>query len=261
MKRYLPTLPEVKQVRGVPQVSGVQQVPSAFAVPAIRSIYTQQEPQMAPIQTVLDRSALLDPNTPVNNMQGDGNYSDFLRQDNYREGNNTYSPNTEHQLKSLQKREGNYNTIGDIGDGAGLSVGAYQMTEKSGGAQQLAKKLGIKNYSKLNTTQRQSALAGVINTPYGRRTQDDLVQNKYFKPAQRAASKYGVTDRKAIDFLIDTNVNGGMQNVISRAKKLGGLSLGNLKKARLDRYAYLIKKNPKKYAQYKNGWVNRVNEF
>jgi hypothetical protein len=257
MDPLLPTLPKARRVRNTPIEAGT---PSAFGVQDVRSTYVPVE-QTAPIQSVFDRNALLDPNTPVNNGQGQGHYSDFLQQDDYRTGNNKYSPNTEQQLNALRKREGNYDTIGDIGDGAGLSVGAYQFTEKSGSAQKLAKKLGINNYDKLSPSQRQSALAGVIDTPYGRRMQDNLVKQQYFRPAQRAAQRYGVTDPKAVEFLVDTNVNGGMQNVINRAKKMGGLSLDNLKKARLARYAYLIKKNPKKYAQYKDGWTNRVMNF
>jgi len=161
--------------------------------------------------------------------------------------------NTTGALKRLRKREGNYGTIGDIGDGAGLSVGAYQFTEKSGQAQQLAKNLGLQSVKQLTPQ--------ILASPQGRRAQDDLVLSKYATPAKRVAKKHKISDPKAVEFLIDTNVNGGMQNVISRAKKKGGLTLANLKAARKDRYAHLAKTNPKKYKQFLKGWYNRVDNF
>ena len=172
-----------------------------------------------------------------------------------------YGSRTDEILGSLRNREGNYDTIDDIGDGAGLSIGAYQFTEKSGNAQKLAAQLGIKNYSSLSAKDRQSALSKVVGTPQGRQAQDRLVMDQYFKPAQDKAAKYGVTDPKVIEFLVDTNVNGGMNNVISRANKMGGLTMDNLKSARMDRYKNLVNKNPDKYGKFLAGWTNRVNTF
>lgn len=156
-------------------------------------------------------------------------------------------------LAGLRKREGNYDTLGDIGDGAGISVGAYQFTEKSGQAQELAKRLGLKSVNKLTPK--------LLASPIGRKAQDNLAVHQYVNPARKAAKRNKVTDSKAIEFLIDTNLNGGMQNVINRAKKKGGLTLANLKAARKDRYAALVKENPKKYKQFIKGWNDRVDRF
>ena len=164
-----------------------------------------------------------------------------------------YSPGTEKLLAQIRKHEGKYDTLGDIGDGAGLSAGAYQFTEKSGSANQLARNLGLKSAKDLTPA--------ILGSPRGRKAQDQLVMQRYFKPAQNAANKYGVKDPRAVDFLIDTNINGGMANVISRAKKMGGLTLNNLKAARKARYKSLATKNPKKYRKYLKGWLNRVDSF
>ena len=201
---------------------------------------------------------LLDPHNPF--MQGVNAAEDKLvkesdmRITNQDESGDWVKPGYHDALNSLKKREGKYDTIGDIGDGAGLSIGAYQFTEKSGGALQLAKKLGLKSVSELTPE--------LLRSQQGRRAQDELVLSKYFKPAERAAARHNVTDPKAIEFLVDTNVNGGMSNVISRAKKMkGGLTLANLKKARKARYRKLYADNPKRWGEFIKGWLARVDNF
>ena len=162
--------------------------------------------------------------------------------------------NTDNVANKIKKAEGNdYGAYADIKDGAGVSVGAYQFTEKSGMAQQLARSLGFKSI-------RDKGFKEALSTDAGIKAQDKLYST-YTKEPNRLAKKYGL-DENTTGFLIDTNVNGGLQNVVSRALKMkGGLTLDNLKKARKDRYAYLIKKNPKKFKKFEKGWNRRVDEW
>lgn len=150
--------------------------------------------------------------------------------------------------------EGNdYGAFKDIGDGAGISVGAYQFTEKSGQAQALAKALGFKSIH-------DKGFKEALTTDKGKQAQDKLY-NTYTRRPRELGKKYNL-DENTIGFLIDTNVNGGLNSVVDTASKMsGGITLENLKKARLKRYDTLIKKNPSKYAKYKKGWYNRVNNW
>ncbi len=162
-------------------------------------------------------------------------------------------------LASIRKSEGEWDTVGDIGDGAGLSVGAYQMTEKSGGAQQLAKRLGISNYSKLSRNQRATEFKSRLATDEGKKIQTQLAKDRYFTKPKKLATKLGISDPKVISFMIDTHLNGGLDSVIRRAK--GDYSLENMKKARKARYKYLASSKPRRFSKYLKGWLDRVDRF
>ena len=268
-----PVTPLLSTLQPTPQQLPPQTKPSAFSGrQEVRNQYVGQGAEETPIdlnmfmQQANARNSAFDmnPNVPLANGAINESFYDYSRNQSMQPaaGFGTQpATGLDGQLAALRKREGKYDSVGDIGDGAGLSVGAYQFTEKSGRVQQLTKQLGISNYGRLNRGQRTAALGRVINTPTGRRAQDDLIKAQYFAPAQKVAARYGVKDPKAIEFIVDTNVNGGMHNVIKRAKGMGGLSLANLKRARLDRYDSLIRKNPGKYGKFKKGWANRVNNF
>jgi len=166
---------------------------------------------------------------------------------------NTVQSTDINAAKIRQAEGNNYGAYADIGDDAGISVGAYQFTEKSGMAQRLAKELGFKSI-------RDKGFKEAITTSAGRAAQDKLY-GTYTKRPLEIGKQYGL-DEHTTGFLIDTNVNGGLSSVLNRAKKMkGGVNLKNLKQARIDRYNYLIKKNPAKFSKFKNGWMNRVNEW
>ena len=154
----------------------------------------------------------------------------------------------------IRGAEGNdYSAYGDIGDGAGKSIGAYQFTEKSGMAQQLAKDLGFKSVN-------DAGFKEALGTQSGRAAQDKLYQT-YTRRPQEIANKYGVKDPNVLGFLIDTNVNGGLGSVAEAALKRGGLTMDNLKGARMDRYNRLARENPAKFGKYLKGWTNRINNW
>ena len=206
-------------------------------------------------QTTTDpwMDGLLDPTNPFMKGVTAADESD-MRVANQTQSGKVFEPGDEPLLAQIRKHEGNYDTMGDIGDGAGISVGAYQFTEKSGRAQELAKRLGVKSVKDLTPE--------LLRSDWGVRTQDELVKEKYFAPAQKSAARHGITDKAAINFLVDTNINGGMANVINRAKKMpGGATLANLKLARKARYRKLARDKPKKFAKYLKGWLRRVDSF
>jgi hypothetical protein len=156
------------------------------------------------------------------------------------------------RLAETGSKSGNYGAYGDIGDGAGLSIGTYQFTEKSGLAQELAKRLGYNDIRDKNFKQ-------ILNTDIGKKAQDQLFYEKFQKPVESIAKQYGISDPKTIGFMVDTNLNGGLDSVLKRAQQKGGINLNNLIEARRDRYNYLISKNPQKFGQFRNGWMSRLN--
>jgi len=149
------------------------------------------------------------------------------------------------------KKNGNYGMYGDIGDGAGLSIGAYQFTEKSGKAQKLAKMLGFKSI-------KDQGFKEALATPQGVKAQDELFFNDFLRLPKKYKEKYNIQDPKVYGFMIDTNLNGGLSSVINRAKKKGGLTLENLIQARKERYYDLIANNPNKFKKFEKGWMNRL---
>lgn len=169
-------------------------------------------------------------------------------------GNEGNDMNQDNNASKIRKAEGNnYAAFADIGDGAGISVGAYQFTEKSGMAGNLAKEMGFKSI-------KDPGFREALNTPKGKAAQDKLY-GTYTRRPQELGRKYNL-DNNTVGFLIDTNINGGLNDVVKRASTMnGGLNISNLKKARLDRYASLIKGNPSKYGKFKKGWENRVNDW
>ena len=173
------------------------------------------------------------------------------------DSNEVYSgqESSDSTAKKIRSSEANndYGKYGDIGDDAGISVGAYQFTEKSGMAQRLAKDMGYKSI-------RSKGFKEELNTPKGKKAQDKLYST-YTRRPKELAEKYGIENQDIIGFMIDTNINGGLSSVVGSAVKKGGLTMGNLKSSRRERYKRLAKDNPRKYAKYLKGWLKRVDEW
>ena len=162
------------------------------------------------------------------------------------------SNNTAEKIRGSESN-GNYSTYGDIGDDAGISVGAYQFTEKSGMAQKLAENLGYKSI-------RSNGFKEELGTEKGKNAQDKLYST-YTRRPKELAEKYGIENEDVIGFMVDTNINGGLSSVVESSIKKGGLTMTNLKESRKERYKRLAKSNPKKYAKYLKGWMKRVDEW
>jgi hypothetical protein len=170
----------------------------------------------------------------------------------YKTENISSSPNS-YIVKILQAETGsptgNPTALADIGDGAGLTGGMFQFTEKSGRLGELAKMLG--------TSTRDPNFRNLLGTPQGIEAQKQLFNRYYVQPAMQLADKYNIKDPTARWFIVDTYLNGGAHDVLKRTGP--GASLQALKQARAARYHYLANKNPGRYGKFLKGWMNRIN--
>ena len=194
------------------------------------------------------------------NNQSNNSYDNYQSSPEKEYANSAPTGDTDFDQVSLMIRKhevGNPNRWGvfeNIGDGAGITLGAYQFTEKSGKAQKLAHRLGFKSIY-------DQGFRKALSSPEGIAQQHRLFKETFYDPAKRIADLNGVRDPRAVAFLIDTNLNGGLKSVINRAKRKGGLTLQNLVAARNDRYRYLAHSNPRKYGKFLKGWIRRSNSF
>jgi len=175
---------------------------------------------------------------------------------------------------SIMKEEtghagGTFNAAKDIGDGAGISFGAHQLTEKSGGVKEYVQKMAkggdskaqdiLKGFGKNKRFQGDKTdlikyLKSSGNSKEGKKTQEDMYNRKYRDPAIKLAKKYGITDKGAIAQLIDHSVNAGLGGAERMLKKAGGdYSSGGLQEARKQDYRGL-----KTYKKYGKTWEGRV---
>ena len=178
---------------------------------------------------------------------------------------------------SIMKEEtgnsrGTYNTAKDIGDGAGISFGAHQLTEKSGGikdylkemskggdkkATKLLEGMGKGNAYKGDKKELIKYLKESGKTENGKKAQEKLYNKKYRDPALKLAKKFGITDPGAIAQIIDHTVNAGLSGTERMLKKANGdFSAKGIQKARKDDYRGL--KNYKKYGKAWEGRVDRT---
>lgn len=165
------------------------------------------------------------------------------------------------------KYEGNYSKTGDIGDDAGLSFGAYQLTEKSGGIKEYLKRMSAsdpeaekihKNYDSTSKKDLAEYLKKSGNTEKGRETQDKIYDDRYYNPSMKLAAKYGITDEAAIAQIIDHGLNSNADQMLGHRK---GNSAEDIAAARREHYMAIIRSNPAKYARYQSNWFNRVDKF
>jgi len=165
----------------------------------------------------------------------------------------SYLPENEYIAKILQAETGsptgNPSALANIGDGAGLTGGMFQFTERSGRLGELASMLG--------TSINDPAFRQKMASPQGIEAQKQLFNRYYVQPAMQLADKYGIKDPTARWFVVDTYLNGGAHDVLKRVGP--GASLQALKQARAARYQSLAQKNPGKYGKFLKGWLNRIN--
>ena len=181
-------------------------------------------------------------------------------------------------LEHIRKHEtgsasGKYDTVGDIGDGAGISFGAYQLTEKSGNLKEYVKRLVavtndptgaeiLENFEgndyKGNRTGFERYLKETGATNAGKYVQDSMYKELFLDPAKQLAAQFGITDKASISQVIDHSVNaglGGAKRMIQRAA--GNYSPDNIARARKEDYNGIINSNASK-AKYRNNWYSRV---
>ena len=181
-------------------------------------------------------------------------------------------------LKHIRKEEtgsetGKYAAAKDIGDGAGISFGAYQLTEKSGNIEKYLKQLysktsdplammHLQKFKKNVYTGNKESLVNYLkqtgDTNVGRAAQDFLFKNMYLDPAKELAEKYEIKDKASISQIVDHAVNagiGGAARVIRLAA--GDYSPLNIAKSRKSDYSNIISKNGN-LAKYQKVWFGRV---
>ena len=172
------------------------------------------------------------------------------------------------------KPEGKYGMAEDINDGAGISFGTYQFTEKSGNLKEYLKRLiAITNDPTgqifLNQFKGDTVYSGIRSgfldylketgdTQAGRYVQDSMYKEIFLDPAKKLGASMGITNQAAMSQLIDHSVNAGLDG----AKRMleianGDYSPENLARARKLHYSRIIDNNPDK-EKFRNGWFKRV---
>lgn len=169
--------------------------------------------------------------------------------------------------------EGKYGLAEDIGDGAGISFGTYQFTEKSGNLKEYLTRLvaltndpvGQNYLNKFEGNEYTGIQSGLIkylketgDTPAGRYLQDLLYKELFLDPAKELAASYGITNPASISQIIDHSVNaglGGAKRMLHMAA--GDYSPENIAKSRKIDYMKLISSNSK-LGKYQRTWFNRV---
>lgn len=161
-----------------------------------------------------------------------------------------------------------YNTVAVLADGAGISFGGYQLTEKSGSLLAFMKQL-----LKLNPPFAESTKAHLSNfkgnwyigskhkfkiwlkqvgaTPLGIKAQDLVFYNNYYIPGAKLASRF--KNPMVILHIIDSLHNGGTKSVIKRVKED---TLASIEQARLSYWQSLSG-----WKKFGRGWTNRLIEI
>jgi hypothetical protein len=177
-------------------------------------------------------------------------------------------------LAETGKAKGGYNTAGDIGDGAGISFGAYQLTEKSGGIQNYLKKMAESGDEQAaamkdnfkdgrfsgNKSDLEKYLKESGGTDKGKAAQDEIYKKKYLDPALKLAEKNNITDKAAIAQIVDHSVNAGIGGAERMVKNRKGDSAGDLADSRKQDYEKIIAGNPAKFERYRTNWMGRVDK-
>jgi hypothetical protein len=181
-------------------------------------------------------------------------------------------------LNHIRKQEtgstdGKYGLADDIGDGAGISFGTYQFTEKSGNLKEYLTRLvaltndpvGQNYLSKFEDNEYTGIKSGLEkylretgDTPAGRYIQDLLYKELFLEPAKELAASYGITNPASVSQIIDHSVNAGLGG----AKRMLYMAAGNytpenIAKSRKLDYMKLITNNSK-LSKYQKTWFNRV---
>lgn len=189
--------------------------------------------------------------------------TDFTTSGNFKED---VKRNT--RFLETSKYEGDYAKTGDIGDKAGISFGAYQLTEKSGGVQEYIKKMGkydpeakaiSDNYKGTSKEVISNYLKKSGSTEQGRAIQDGMYDEKYYNPVMKLAAKKGITNEASIAQMLDHQINSGKASRMLQFTD-GDYSPESIAKARREHYQAIADHDPDKKKYLKN-WNNRVNKF
>jgi hypothetical protein len=175
-------------------------------------------------------------------------------------------------VRSNEVRNNNYGQTEILKDGAGISFGGYQLTERGGNLYKFMQNFAQRNtkykaqaqaYLKMFSDPKHFAgdkkqfmkwLRKIGNNEESKRAQDQVFIQQYYNPAKRLASKKGITDNKAIVHIIDHTLNagaGGARKMLRNVKY--GASSQEVAKARLGYY-----KGLRLYSRYGKSWTNRV---
>jgi hypothetical protein len=175
-------------------------------------------------------------------------------------------------VRSNEVRNNNYGQTEILKDGAGISFGGYQVTERGGNLYKFMQNFAQRNtkykaqaqaYLKMfsdpthfsgNKKQFMKWLRKIGNTEESKRAQDQIFVQQYYNPAKRIASKKGITDNKAIVHIIDHTLNagaGGARKMLKNVKY--GAGSKEVANARIAYY-----KGLKLYSRYGKSWTNRV---
>lgn len=197
---------------------------------------------------------------PVDATQVDSNYKTS--------GNFKDDVKRNTRFLETSKYEGNYAKTGDIGDNAGISFGAYQLTEKSGGVQDYIKRMAKydpeaaainENYKGTSKQVISDYLKKSGNTEQGRAVQDKIYDEKYYQPVMKLAAKKGITNEASIAQMLDHHINTGKASrMLDFADS--DYSPESIAQARRDHYQAIADHDSSKKKYLKN-WNNRVTQF
>ncbi len=178
-------------------------------------------------------------------------------------------------VRSNEVRNDNYAQTEILKDGAGISFGGYQLTEKGGNLYYFLKKYAntktpyqseakkyLSQFSsptnfKGNKKEFMRWLRKIGNTKEAKEAQDVTFIEKYYRPALKLANKKGIKDPKAIAHIIDHTLNADSSGANRMLKKVRyGASSEDVAKARKQYYAGL-----KNFKRFGKSWYNRVDKI
>lgn len=181
-------------------------------------------------------------------------------------------------LEHIRKQEtgtkdGKYAIAANHNDQAGISFGAYQLTENSGNikkyvamlyeltkdpkAKEILDRFKGNKYGG-NPSELIGFLKATGDTNAGRYVQDSIYKESFVRPAKNLAAKYGITNPASISQVVDHAVNAGLGGANRMLGKAGGdFTPTGIAKARKLDYLGIIAGNPLK-GKYKKAWLNRV---
>ena len=168
---------------------------------------------------------------------------------------------------------GNYGANLTLRDGAGLTVGAYGFTEKSGHINKLLKRyadnggdvsavkdvLGSKDWNDDQRNRVKQFVKDNANNDDWKKAQDSHAKEHFVAPAMKLAEEKGITDKKVIAQMADTNLNGGMKSVMKIAEGYGEpVTADTYARARKEYHDQVAAR--KGTQEFTKGWHRRDNE-
>jgi len=163
--------------------------------------------------------------------------------------------------------KGRYNLVVVLADGAGITFGAYQITENSGilrkyvcamaqagvtGAVERCRMFGRSHYNGDHSDLKRW-LGSVGNMDVSKKIQDNIFYENFYLPAKKLASAYNITDPIAVIHIIDHTLNAGAGGARRMLRKATGTSAADIAAARMRDYRSL-----KGWGKFHKSWTNRV---